>query len=409
MIADVIHKIAEQEQAAQGRTGFSAYRVRPSNMGPERCIRQLVYHAEGMPPTPLPGRSLLTMDDSKWHEELTLMWLEKHAVLKPHSRQKSATLRGVLTWMPHKRRQCSAKIDGKPCADDIYEDDVHGHIDCEVTDLAQVVWVVEHKAISHHSFARCWEGDELPMDYLTQTAIYIRALGLTAGLLLIKNKNTAQYMEFQLQYDPATDILTVTKAIRSHFDMDDVNQYDVNFSMENVTNSAIEKARLVWEYKQKKVRPARPFAFGTTFPCGYCAWEGSCWAGYEEEIKAMGPGTIQDQAFYDLCTKERQLQEIQAEHEARAKVLAEERKELKLEIRNQMMDQNLNTATVVVPARDGAPPLPAYNVAIKMVHKKAQGPTEYEQTTVKAIAAGKKEDPKKSRREPQNGTANQAA
>lgn len=63
MIADVIPKLAEFE-----RKDLS-YRPRPSAAGPDRCIRQMVYHGLGIPKEPLPGRALLVFDDSSWYYE----------------------------------------------------------------------------------------------------------------------------------------------------------------------------------------------------------------------------------------------------------------------------------------------------------------------------------------------------
>lgn len=391
MLADIIHKIAEQEQAAKGQTGFGPYRPRPSSSGPEKCIRQMVYHAQGMPPAPLPGRSLLTFDDSSWHEELTLNWLSKHGILAPHSRQAAVTLPGVLDWLPHNPRMCS--VSG--CYEPIFEDDLHGHIDFEVTDLLQEIWTVDHKAVNHHSFARYWEGEILPLDYLTQLSIYMKGRGRTKGLLLIKNKNTAQYMEFQLAYDPESDALTVFKAVRSHLDLTEVNEYDLSFGLARAVQGAIEKFRAVNDYLNRKVLPARPYTYGTTFPCGYCAWEASCWLGYEQEIKEMGPGTILDQALYDKCLKESQLQQQQSALEAQVRELAAERKDLKIGIRNDLMEREMNSATVAVVTQEDAPPLPAFNIDIKIIHKKASEASQYEQTTVKPVGLGKKTDSRK--------------
>ena len=43
MIADIILKVAAME-----RTEEDAYRPRPSSAGPQRCIRQMVYHGLGI-------------------------------------------------------------------------------------------------------------------------------------------------------------------------------------------------------------------------------------------------------------------------------------------------------------------------------------------------------------------------
>src|SRR5438105_2670715 len=80
MLADVIPDLAFRQ------THEHLYRPRPSLAGPERCLRQLVYLAMGTKGRPFPGRFLLVLDDSSWHEELTLNWLAQ-SEYKIHSRQ----------------------------------------------------------------------------------------------------------------------------------------------------------------------------------------------------------------------------------------------------------------------------------------------------------------------------------
>jgi hypothetical protein len=164
MIADIIPKLAEFE-----REDYK-YKPRPSNAGPERRIRQMVYHDLEVLKEPLPGRALLVFDDSSWHEELTADWIRKSAY-KLHSEQMQVDLvsQGIK---------------------------LRGRIDYLITCLAGDDFLLEHKAISHFSLQHYLEG-ELPTNYLTQMCIYMRALQqiqpeLTAELLLVKN--TAQYL-----------------------------------------------------------------------------------------------------------------------------------------------------------------------------------------------------------------------
>ena len=156
MIADIIPKLAEFE-----RQDYK-YRPRPSNSGPERCIRQMVYHGLEVPRQPLPGRALLVFDDSSWHETLTGDWIRKSAY-KLHSEQMLIEV-GSLGI------------------------NLKGHIDYLITDLTGKDLLLEHKAINHFSFQRYLEGN-LPLDYLTQMALYFRGLQkiqpeLKDGLLL---------------------------------------------------------------------------------------------------------------------------------------------------------------------------------------------------------------------------------
>ena len=74
MLADLIIKIAGMEAKKEAE-----YRPRPSSAGPERCLRQLVYRAQGITGKPIGNRFIMVLDDSSWHEELTADWIRKSA------------------------------------------------------------------------------------------------------------------------------------------------------------------------------------------------------------------------------------------------------------------------------------------------------------------------------------------
>lgn len=284
MIADIILKVA-----AESRDEDHAYRRRPSSAGPERCIRAMVYHARGEEAQPLPGRAVLIFDDSSWHEELTADWIQKTA-FHLHSRQLKVST---------------------PVGD--------GKIDGVVTDLMQVDRVWEHKALNHFSFERIWNGD-WPLDYFTQTALYIVGVQkinpeIRQAIFLVKNKNTAQFMEFILDYEKDTDTLTVTEATRS--DGEKIEKPD--FKIEKVTQAAVEKFDAVDASVGSGALPDRPFEFGTTFPCGYCRYSKTCWSGYEKEFAALTEDAALDQDAEDLLgyyyEKNGQIKAMQNEKE----------------------------------------------------------------------------------------------
>ncbi|MDP2366348.1 MAG: hypothetical protein Q8M94_21555, partial [Ignavibacteria bacterium] len=181
MIADIIHKVVQM-----GAEEEHSYHPRPSMAGPERCIRQMVYHSLNIGREPLPGRSLMIMDDSRWHEELTADWIRKTAY-----QFSSQQMKVEIGFM------------GSPA--------MSGNIDGILTDMAGQDILLEHKALNHFTFQRLEDGG-LPLDYLTQCALYLRGVqtvnpDLKNGLLLVKNKNTSAYLEFLLIYE--SDYLTV--------------------------------------------------------------------------------------------------------------------------------------------------------------------------------------------------------
>lgn len=265
MLAEILPKIAAAQQEPR-----QAYRPRPSAAGPERCIRQLVYDALGTPPAPLPGRALLVLDDSSWHEELTADWIRKSSYRLHSTQMVVETPVGI------------------------------GRIDGVLTDLLGHDRLLEHKALNHFTFERIWNGT-WPLDYMTQSGLYLVGLrklnpDITEALLLIKNKNTAQYIELLLRFDAKADTLTIVEVVRS-----DGQRLQPGFVMERVIAGAVEKFALVEQHRQAKTMPPRPFEYGTEFPCGYCPHAKTCWAGYEQEFTALAADQALDQDLVDAA------------------------------------------------------------------------------------------------------------
>lgn len=135
MLAELIHPLA-----AMGAQEWP-YRPRPSSAGPNQCVRKLVYHALEFPRRQAHGRFLVVLDDSSWHEELTLNWIEQSA-FQLRDRQ-TEVICGETVFA------------GEPYT-------ILGHIDGIVTDLLGIDRLLEHKAIEHFIFQRYAEGDYPP-------------------------------------------------------------------------------------------------------------------------------------------------------------------------------------------------------------------------------------------------------
>jgi hypothetical protein len=271
MLADVLHKVAAMEAEEEEA---HAYYPRPSIAGLERCSRQMVYWARGEVKKPIPGRSIVVMNDSSWHEELTADLIRKSA-FQLHSQQMPVTLPGVLTWREDLTYYCSI------CKETVNRRDLHGHSDFLVTDVLGHDWLVEHKAISHFS----WEGlvnGEMPLDYLTQLAIYMRGLQifnptLTRGLLLCKNKNTSGYLEFYCTYHNEQDVLTVHESKTHTGDVRPLGRL-----LPGIVQDAIERFRLVNDYVEQQKLPLRQYQHDH-WRCEYCSYQDTCWSGYVAE------------------------------------------------------------------------------------------------------------------------------
>ena len=276
MLAEIIHKLAEMEGDGQ-----QPYRERPSLAGPERCIRQLVYYAAGYKRKPWPGRFILTVDDSSWHEELTRDWIRKSAY-RIHSEQMEIEIY-------------------------LHEDiRMQGHIDGIISDSTGREFHYEHKALNHFSFQRYWAG-ALPLDYITQCYLYVFGLqkvqpDITDSILLIKNKNTAQFMEFYLKHDTEKDKSIILERILSTGERIEMNEI-----LKDIKKDVIEKFLEVRERVRKSILPTRPFSRPEDYPCAYCGWVGICWESYEEEIESREEDALLPDDMLQILARYREI------------------------------------------------------------------------------------------------------
>lgn len=274
MLADVILKIAGQFQEEEEHK----YYPRPSMAGPERCTRQMVYHGLNIAKEPLAGRAVMIFSDSSFHEDLTADWIRKSA-FQLHSEQ----------------MEINVDFPG-------YGIKLTGHIDGVVTDLLGTDYLWEHKAINHFSWTKYWDG-AFPLDYFSQCCIYLRGLhsennNLNKAILLLKNKNTAAYMEFIISYDYTSDIAVIEKSTNSNGETKEINH-----TIFDAVKSCFEKFRLVNECINKQTLPKRDYFIGDDWHCDYCAWGKLCWAGYKKEFTelktdAMLPDDVADMLRY---------------------------------------------------------------------------------------------------------------
>lgn len=283
MLAEIIPKVAGFERRD------SAYSPRPSLAGPERCIRQMVYWAAGVErDTQMGDRFILTMDDSSWHEELTRDWINKTAyrLIDQQLPYDINTVEFLKQGPPSgflPERFCSRK----DCGHLVMAHHMHGHSDGALEDMSEDFTAYEHKAINHFTFQR-YVGETWPFDYITQTCLSIIGLQdiiptVHKGLLLIKNKNTAQYLELLIDYDRVTDTARVVEKLTS---MGDRTQGDL-LVVENIIKDAVTRFCQIHIHVMDRALPPRPYEYGTSFPCGYCGWEQTCWSTYEQEVTSL--------------------------------------------------------------------------------------------------------------------------
>ncbi|MEW6542450.1 MAG: hypothetical protein AB1411_02440 [Nitrospirota bacterium] len=262
MLVEVLLKVA----AIEAEENEQEYRPRPSAAGPERCLRQLVYFARGVPKEPMLDRMALVFDDGHVNEGTTAKWIGKTAFRLHHQQ-----LRVKVGTVTHNGQ--------------LY--DIEGSIDGLVSDfLGITTWLWEHKAINRYTFEDYWTGKKLPLDYITQCGCYLFGLAaagwpqVTQALLVIKCKDTSDYIEFRLEYDRDADairILEVVRASTAERRYDVVNQ---NTVLTGVRRQALERFELVEQYRVTQTLPDRPFVEPQKFPCGRCQYQQRCWDGW---------------------------------------------------------------------------------------------------------------------------------
>lgn len=328
MLADILHKIAAAEFQEKKRTKFC---LRPSLAGPERCIRQLVYEGLGYKKKPLSGRAAMIFDDSSWHEELTADWIRKTAY-KLHSEQMHVNIPTGLDFLPW--RKCEAEINGKECGQVIPKGNIAGHDDGILTDFVDKDILWEHKAINHFTFGMFERGKKFPLDNITQTCIYLKGLQeiqpeLTDALLLIKNKNTSQFLEYYMTYDLISDMATILYMMNST----DNEKIMVNQKFALITHSAFMKFAEVNNFINRKVIPPREYE-RTEWRCEYCPYGELCWEGWEEEIDQMESDAVLDEEMETMANYYLEL----SMHEKEAKT---EKDALKKKIKAKMKEKNI--------------------------------------------------------------------
>lgn len=295
MLAEILHKVAGFEKHE------GVYYPRPSLSGPERCIRQMVYWASKIPINKaLADRFVMILDTSAWHELLTADWIQKSAY-KLHSAQMGVDV-VELDFLPdigtHPCFQCD-----KENPKEIPNNMLHGHLDGLLQNMLEVDVHYEHKAINHFTFNRYWAG-VFPLDYFSQCCLYNRALrkdipSLEHSLLLIKNKNTEQFIDYLIFYDAKIDTAHIKEMNNSNGERQIGSPYLL--SIPNIVNDAINKFATVHYHTENKTLPERPFEYGTDFPCGYCSWEDTCWEGYGEEFAARSDTAQLPESYLDAC------------------------------------------------------------------------------------------------------------
>ncbi len=309
LLAVDIPKVAAQEQGERHK-----YYPRASNAGLGKCIRESVYQGLGIEGKPFPGRTMLIFSDSSFHEDLTNDWIRKTAY-KLHSEQMELEIFKVNGFV------------------------VKGHIDGIVTDMLGWDFLYEHKALNHFTFGM-YEMGELALDYITQCCMYLVGLrkasnDLDRAIILIKNKNTAQYMQFNLIYNFEKDVALIMLGVA-----DGKERGDRLGIVENVVIGAKKRYEDIDEYIAKKTLPKRQYDMGH-WRCTYCGWGGICYANYKKEFEELTTDIEIAEDMHDLIG-------YYLESEMHCKEMARERDGLRDQAKMLLKEQNARKGRVTI-------------------------------------------------------------
>ena len=167
------------------------------------------------------------------------------------------------------------------------------------------------------------------------------------ALLLIKNKNTSQYMELRVR--PWLGNLgdeqptVVVDGVRMEGERGVPIEFSCDTACADLLSRAVKRFEQVVQYRDAAMVPARPFEFGH-WRCDWCPFSGTCWEGYEDESSEL----VGDEAALlvgehaDLATKAREIYETNERRKtAEARV-----KEMKSEMKVELMKRDLRVGLI---------------------------------------------------------------
>ena len=120
--------------------------------------------------------------------------------------------------------------------------------------------------------------------------------------MLLKNKNTAAYMEFIIDYSRDNDTATIVTAINSNGEVKVINE-----EISNAVTSSFDKFQFVNECIQKQTLPKRDYFIGDDWHCEYCAWCKTCWSGYKKEFAELKTDTMLPDDVADMLRYYKEL------------------------------------------------------------------------------------------------------
>jgi hypothetical protein len=206
-----------------------------------------------------------------------------------------------------------------------------GHIDGIITDLLGIDRLWEMKAINHFTFTKYQDHEDMPIDYFVQCCLYLWGLNkinpeINEAVLLIKNKNTSNFLDYLLRYDKDKDILTTIKKTDSNGKITEINK-----EFPNIIKETTEKFEKINKYISENKLPRREYEIDD-WHCSYCQFGKVCYENYEQEFAEMKTDTMLPQEIYDMVKYKREVSAHRIEMEKEEKELTEKIKSIMKEL-----------------------------------------------------------------------------
>lgn len=213
----------------------------PSNISMSslgHCGRQLAYRMHGITGKPLDWRARMIFNDGDWtHEQLRRMLTQSLVEAKSCFR---------LT-----KEEFECEFEG-----------IFGHVDgvlahsadCKETGPEHVDHLLEVKSMNDRAFAELAKTHTLPWEYRCQVSGYLAGMGLQHAIILAKNKNNGQLLEYRyaIERDILIDRMKVIDSVAGSDGPEDVKR---DFKPNN-------RGNLPWQ-------------------CNYCPYVQLCWREFD--------------------------------------------------------------------------------------------------------------------------------
>lgn len=199
-LIDMVHQflIEENQQnqvkrVEEGRIG----KFYPSSVG--RCKREVAYQMLGYPGKPIPGQSLLIMDNGTYfHERMEATFKRMGILIAPELKLTHDELRisgrsDAIVWNWMKK----APVENDTI---IQLHDPEGNV--VYNGPQSDVLIVELKSIKNKNYEKLPK--TLPkMEHRMQLQLYMHLTGIRQGVVYYENKDTQEQKYFYVEYDPS--------------------------------------------------------------------------------------------------------------------------------------------------------------------------------------------------------------